>query len=105
MTTPAKSMNEITNRIVKIIRDYAADLRINTNDVPLMAAVRILAEKEIYEGIKAAPMLARIDQQHQPGGDRGLCRMCYVRMPCSVRRVLDSEKIADPSRPLPYKRE
>lgn len=57
------------------------------------AAVVLLANPTLHDGLMATKLLAVIDDLHQAAGPMGLCKTCHVRMPCADRQVLDTSPL------------
>lgn len=60
------------------------------------AAVVILANPTVHDGLVAAVKLARVDRLHQPvpwsGSDSDLiCYSCRTAFPCASRQAIDGE--------------
>jgi hypothetical protein len=61
---------------------------------PRDAAVRVLADEQLRDALRAADVVATLDREHQPRrwGDQSdvvVCDCCQRSWPCSVRAALD----------------
>lgn len=78
--------------IAEQIDRHAADLRI-TRHWQEAAAYRILAIREIADGLRAAAVVEQLAAEHQPrtwvGGTATVCACCNTAWPCGVRQAID----------------
>lgn len=86
------SVDATTDRIAKLIDAfvYAAG-----NSGPTVAALAVLADAEIREGLAAAPIVRVLDAAHRErrwsdDSTAATCT-CGAGWPCSVRQVLDGQ--------------
>ena len=61
---------------------------------PALAALRVLADDELRDALRAADVVRSLDEQHQPrqwgpGSDVVVCDVCQRAYPCAVRTALD----------------
>jgi hypothetical protein len=61
---------------------------------PQIAAVRVLADRELRAALRAADVVRALSEQHRPrqwgpGSDVVVCDTCSTAFPCSVRAALD----------------
>jgi len=63
---------------------------------PHDAAVRVLADQQLRDALRAADVVAQLDRAHQPRrwseqSDTVVCDVCHIAFPCAVRTALDGE--------------
>jgi hypothetical protein len=89
----------LARRVADTALRYAADLSVSSEDWPLMAAARILADPELADALAAVPVLEAISARHtsrrwNAESEVVVCDSCSAAWPCETAEILAGRVVA-----------